>query len=56
MITINWQMQNVIRNRGRNLESMKVYSFFIFNVLIGCLFILKDKITAKNRVMGYLER
>ena len=30
MITINRQIQKVIKNRGRNLDNMNVYSLFIF--------------------------
>ena len=29
-MTINRQMQKVIKNRGRNLDNMNVYSLFIF--------------------------
>jgi len=32
MITIKRQMQNVIKNLGKNLDNMNVYSLFIFSM------------------------
>ena len=46
MMTINKQIQKVIRNLGRNLDSMNVYSFFIFGM--DAKLITNGKITEKN--------
>ena len=31
-MTIKRQIQNVIKNLGKNLDNIKVYNFFIFNM------------------------
>ena len=49
MMTMNRQMQKVIKNLGKNLDSMNVYSLLIFTITcIAAAKIQKKRQTAAN--------